>query len=342
MGIGNISNNMSGMPMAMTGVSDAKNKKIQNEITGVQQEMRALSSKEELSVTEKENERKTLRKKITSLNTELKQHEEEFLKSQKREIMMSKLQDNMGLAKEETAKDQTNGAALDKAAEKRPESQKTGIDEKGAKPSELEMDAKKELSQSENAATSSAVTSAQQPRDLQGTVISRTKDGVVILKDDAKQNMPQSEEAKSADTSEKATKPLDPESGRGLSRREIHEIVSADASVQQADRQETVIARIQGGIAILKGEIKQDEIRGIDTEQKQAELKKMEQREERAQTFQAPVFGESNTPMKPAAKTGETPNSTQLHTENNTYVRAFQLNQEMQASQQRFYISLDN
>ena len=72
MGISSITsmNGMSGMQMTMASSTETKNKNIQKEITDAQQQMRALSSKDELSVNDKANERKTLQKKIASLNTE--------------------------------------------------------------------------------------------------------------------------------------------------------------------------------------------------------------------------------------------------------------------------------
>jgi len=57
MGIGSITstNSMSGMQMTMTGSTESRNKSIQKEITDAQQQMRSLSSDEELSVSEQEN-----------------------------------------------------------------------------------------------------------------------------------------------------------------------------------------------------------------------------------------------------------------------------------------------
>ncbi len=87
-----------------------------------------------------------------------------------------------------------------------------------------------------------------------------------------------------------------------MSRREIYEIVSNDASAQQTGRQETVIARIEGGIAVLKGELEQDRKRGINTDKKQAELEKLEQREERARALQISALKENDAAIKSPAK----------------------------------------
>lgn len=55
-------------------------------------------------------------------------------------------------------------------------------------------------------------------------------------------------------------------------------IVAGGFSKEQVNRRDAVIARMEGGIVILKGEIRQDEIRGDDTEKKKAELKARETR----------------------------------------------------------------
>lgn len=377
MGIGSITstNSMSGMQMTMTGSTESRNKSIQKEITDAQQQMRSLSSDEELSVSEQENERKTLRKKITSLNTELKQHQEEFRKSQKREIMLADLQEETKLKKDGApeAGNRAEGTASDKDASRlqTEDNKKTGIGQDETKPSDRMKDAEKEQSHGKDTKAPSSFTAAQQQNDLQGTVITRTGDGIVILKEDTKQDKAgglesgpkqteesflqqttgqtspienlQTKENKDTDSSETEAESLedDMDSDRGLSQQEIYGIVSADASVQQADSQATVIARIEGGIAILKGEMKQEELRGIESDPKQAELEKMEQREERARIFQSYVLGDAGDAMKSAAA-DKTSDGTGSSTNNSTFARAFQLSQEAQASQQSFYVSIDN
>ena len=80
----------------------------------------------------------------------------------------------------------------------------------------------------------------------------------------------------------------------GLSQKSIQEMVSTDASAQKINDQAAAIAKIRGGITVLKGEIKQDERHGINTDRKQAELEKLEKKEERV--------NEINRAKKPAAK----------------------------------------
>ena len=114
--------------------------------------------------------------------------------------------------------------------------------------------------------------------------------------------------------------------------RKMDAMVSASSSVQQANRQGAVIARTRDGIAILKGEMNLDEIRGTDTdpEKKQAELEKMEKREERATTFQFSILGEANNTMKSAAETtvsGMT-SPAQVNAGNDAFLNAMKLSHE--------------
>lgn len=303
-------NSMSNRQMTMTGSTDTKSKSIENEITGVQQQLQKISTKEELSVNEKTNERKKLQKEISGLNTKLKQHQEELRKSQKRELMMTELREDKEPAKEEKSegKIQADETSLDKSAEAK---------EKGQ-------------------------------ADRQGTVIAKTEDGIVLFKGKNNQDenlginaeKKQEDEAKEQVVDEKEPKAADGDTDKdtGLSRKEMYEIVSTDASVKQTNRQETIIARIQGGIAILKSEINQDERSGADTAKKQAELEKMEQKEQRARSFS--VSGEVNNTGKSAAKAKVSgiKDTAQINIENNV----IKFSQEDPTSPQRFYISFGN
>lgn len=318
MGIGSVTstNNISNMRMFTAGSSEPRNKSIQNEIINVQQQMQSLSTKEELSVNEKMNERKKLQNELASLNTELKQHQQELRRSQNREIMMAKLRKDSEPATDETARDktQTDEASPDHADEKR-----------------LPAD--------------------EQRKQQQGTVILQNRDGVVIRKDGLSPDTPNNteaedpltEEAKENEAAEKTPDTTDngAKERTGLSHREIHAMVSADSSLQQADGLGTVISRTSDGIAILKGEIKQDEMRDTDTERKQAELEKMEKVQLQAISFQGSLLGEANSAMQSAAGSGATgmQDAPQVSAEKNAFFNAVKASQEAQTSQQRFYVS---
>lgn len=110
MGIGRVSswNCMSDMQMNPTGMTDTKSKSIQKEITDVQQKMQKLPSKEEYSPSEMADERKKLQKEISGLNIKLKLHQEKLLKSQKREAMLAKLQEEKELSPDKTEKEEAS------------------------------------------------------------------------------------------------------------------------------------------------------------------------------------------------------------------------------------------
>ena len=316
MGIGNITsmNSMSGVYMTSAASAEPKIKNIQDKIASVQQEMQKLSSKEELSIAEKTDERKKLQKEVSSLNTVLKQRQEELRKSQKRELMMAQLQEDAKPAQKDALEDtiQTKGTSSDNTNEKSlPADKRQG-----------------------------------------GTVLLQNSDGSVILKDKTRQNNnrgidteeEQNRETGEENISETETKPADSDTAKdtGLSGKETHAIASGDSSIQQAARQGTIIAQTRDGIVILKGEINQDEIRGLNTERKQEELKMMEKREQIAAAFQFSVLGEATNRMKSAleAKMPGMKDRPQVNTINNAFLNAVKTSQEEgQAEQQNFYVS---
>lgn len=289
MEIGRVSswNRMSDMQINKTGLTDTKSKSIQKEITDVQQQMQKLPSKEEFSASEKAEERKKLQKEISNLNIKLKLHQEELLKSQKREAMLAELQ-----VEKETSPD--------KADKEEPSAQ-------------------------------------EKQAGGQGSVITKNSDGTVILKEEKNQDGKRSEET---EDKKKENIETDEVKDAGLSHKEMHAIVSADNSIQRADRQGVVIARIKDGVVILKGEINQDERYGADTGKKQAEFEKMEKREQRARAFQYSALGEANITVRSAAqaKLPGAKESVQANSEKSV-VKFFQ---EDQAARQRFHISFGN
>ncbi|MBD5540620.1 MAG: hypothetical protein HDR00_05410 [Lachnospiraceae bacterium] len=311
MGINSITstNSMLSMQMNTAGSTDTKSKKVQDEITSAEQQLKKLSSTQELSVAEKNNERQKIQKEISSLNTELKQHQEELSRSQKREAMMAKLLEDKKPANEEKSEDkvQAKETSSDKADEK----------------------------------TLLSNRQTEQP----GTVIADNDDGTVILKEETNP----ANEAKEDSAEKKAENTnSDKAADAGLSQKEMHAIVSSDASVQQASRQGAVIAKTRDGIAIFKGEMRQNERRGIDTEKAQAELEKMKRQEQRATAFQSSTLGEANNTMKSAteANGAGTKNQTQVNAENNgfnnPFINALNASQQEEkwASQQMFQVSL--
>ncbi|MBD5456596.1 MAG: hypothetical protein HDR23_09075 [Lachnospiraceae bacterium] len=297
-------NSMSNIQTLKAVSTDPGIKKIQNDIANAKQQMQKLSPKEELSDPEKETERKELKKEISSLNVKLKQHQEELRRSQQKEIRMAKQQEDQSQTKEEQADVKT-----------------------------LPTDNHQTLAP--------------------GTVISSNGDGTVIFKGNMNQdekNSAGTEEKQTDATKEKGITEKEDKNANGdtseessLSPNKIYTIVSADSSMQQANRQGNIIASTKDGIAILKSEMNLDEKRGGDIEKKQAELEKMEKREERARAFQSAILGEANNTMNSAAKINVTGmnDKTQIQANNNAFINAFRVSQEeTQAAGERFHISI--
>lgn len=325
MGISGIAstNSMSVMQVSSTGLKDHKSKNIQNELTEVQQQMQKLSSTEELSANEKADERKKLQKEKSSLDNELKQHQEELLRSQKREAMLAELREAQNPVKKE---EDENGMAAEASAN--------------------------------HAGKENPAADEQQAQPMQpGTVISQSSDGTVILKE--VMNPPENNSASAAETrpaeetketaaateeaeTEEKEKDTDSVVEFRPTAQEMQAMASADTSMQIAGRMGTLVAKTDDGIAVLKGEIKLDAYRGTDTDRKEAELADMRKQSQRETAFQFSLLGAADSAMQtaaetdPAAKTGAQANAE----------RTFQVSglssaqQEEQAAQQGFQVSI--
>lgn len=233
MGINGITsaNGMSAMQFTSADLKDQKSKSIQTEITDVQQQMQKISSDEELSVNEKENERKKLQKEKSSLDNELKQHQEELLRSQKREAMLAELRKAQNPTKEEETKDEAQAAETS---------------------SDTAVDGKRPVDEPQTA----------QP----GTVITQNSDGTVILKEVIKQADNSDADQETAPTDESGTAAVtaaesepeddktetDPAEEFRPTEKEMHSMVSADSSMQIANRQGALVTKTNDGVAIFK------------------------------------------------------------------------------------------
>lgn len=87
-----------------------------------------------------------------------------------------------------------------------------------------------------------------------------------------------------------------------VSGKEMESAAVMDSAMERTVRQGQVIARIKDGIAILKGEIRQDKSRGIDVEEKQTELRRQEEKLQRASASQASILTEVHKAVKDAAE----------------------------------------
>lgn len=323
MGIGGITsaNSMSVMQMPSADLKDHKSKNIQNEITEVQQQLQKLSSTEELSANEKADERKKLQKEKSSLDNELKQHQEELLRSQKREAMLAELREAQNPSKEE-------------------DEDKIQVAQSPANTEETE-----------NPKAGERQTQPLQP----GTVISESSDGKVILKEVMNQSEDNTsaaetkptEETKEAATAAEATEPEEEETDTDPAKEfrptanEMQAMVSADTSSQMADRMGALVTKTNDGIALLKGEIKQDSYYGTDTEQKEAELKDTQKQRQREMAVQFSMLGEAGNAMQAAFDTESANATAQNDTGKHFQVSGLSASQqEEQALQQGFQVSI--
>lgn len=318
MGIGSITstNRMSVTQISSADLKDQRSKTIQNEITDVQRQMQKLSSDEELSVSEKAEERKKLQKEKSNLSTKLKQHEDELLKSQKREMKLAKLQEDRVPLREDEKEDDTP------------------------------------IKETVSDATDKAKLPADERRSLPpGTVIAQNSDGTVILKEvlnqaadnEAKAQNKQAEEDKEEMTAEQEKKAenADAAADAALSEREVQAMISADTSMRQADRQGLLVTKTTGGIEVLRGEIKQDAYRDVDTERKQTELNDMQEQRTREMAFQFSLLGDADNAMQAASKTN-TPaeKAAQANAERTFQVSGLHTSPEEQALQQGFQVTI--
>ncbi len=128
---------------------------------------------------------------------------------------------------------------------------------------------------------------------------------------------------------------------------DTEEMISAEHSARQISDRGKIVAKIEGGIVVLKGEIKQDEIRGEDVEGKKAELAKQEKRAQRASSPHITVLDETRESMKKAAQakadgTGEKSSGrTEADTRDKVLIKSVNYAKEKnQEQQQQFYVSL--
>lgn len=314
MGIGSITSakTMTVMQVAPSALKDQKSKSIQNEITEVRQQMQKLSSKEDLSANEKTNERKKLQKEISGLTTELKQHQDDLLRSQKREQMLAKLWEDKKPVKEDI--------------------------------SETDTRSEEEAS---NTTYKSDQSYKEQPSAQTNSIIAQNSDGTVILKEITGQDRNSDRDTKTeaaVETEEEVHDETETNTNDDAaadfrpSSREIQAMVTSDSSLQQTRHLGTIISKTSDGIAILKEEIEQAKELGLDTELKQAELKKIERQEQLAMAFQFSILGEADKALQSAANPQSSKDKA-TDRENNAYINALNLSQEEYASQQKFYVS---
>lgn len=250
--------------------TDAFSKSIQNKITTVQQKMQQLSSKEDLPVEEKTKKRQELQQELSSLNTQLRQHRADTSRKQRQtEAGETQRQAEAGRKSQQEAAVKEAEADRQKAEAARAEAVQTEkVQTAKAQPEKAQPESR----QNEPAQAETEQKDKVQPKEVQA---------------ESGQNSRNTKEIENIDT--------------GFSRREVRAMAAAETSMARAQRQGAVVARIEGGVAILRGEISQDEARGINVERKEAELARQEEKSWNATASQSTVLGEARQVMREAA-----------------------------------------
>ena len=123
--------------------------------------------------------------------------------------------------------------------------------------------------------------------------------------------------------------------------KEMQAMVSADASMQIAERQGTLVAKTTDGIAVLKGEIRQDAYRGTNTERKEAKLKDMQKQQQQEMAFQFAMLGEAEGALQAGPETDNAKVGAQANADKTFQVSGLSApQQEEQAAQQGFQVAI--
>lgn len=92
----------------------------------------------------------------------------------------------------------------------------------------------------------------------------------------------------------------------GLSQAGMQAMISADASMKQAQVQGSVATQMNGKAGILESEIKMDKARGENVEKKEEELAKIKENEQEAISSQVSTLASANQEMEEAKEAEET------------------------------------
>lgn len=236
--------------------TDVVSKNIRDEISEVQRQKQGLSSKQEMSEAERSKKKQELQQKLNSLNTRLRQRQAEVSRKQKQADRLEELS-----ASDTSRTHRTEESGRPKTAPDRKSGKNTrqGIDAEAP----VTKDAAPKMTDAENTERSAGKTerntgTSERNTGMTGHSTGKPEHGAGEIKRSTEDN--RDEQLKAS----------------GIPQDKMLSIVSGEISIEQTDRREAVIARIEGGIAILKGEIRQDEMLGNDVQKKKTELKSRE------------------------------------------------------------------
>lgn len=272
---------------------DTESKSIENDISDVERQKQAFSSKQDLTVDEKMKRRQELQQELSGLKTKLRISEAEAGKESQKEA----LADEQSVAKEtETAGDSKAAQAVKENAAEAKEKEKAAKEEAAkAEKKEAQIQRMKENVSGGNPEKIDAQKKdADQAKTGEAVAGKIGTDGFKIEK--------QAEKSGVAEDDEKAETEAGKEKIPGFSKREMQSMISEDEAAERAKKQGTIVARLENDIVIFKGEIKQDEDRGGDVTKKKEELKEKEERAQRAVNAQFSAIGQTNRRLQEAAQ----------------------------------------
>lgn len=269
---------------------DTESKSIEDDISDVERQKQAYSSKQDLTVDEKMKRRQELQQELSSLKTKLRISEAEASKENKKEAVT----DEKSAA--ETAGDSKAAQAVKEKAAEAKEKEKAAKEEAAkAEKKEAQIQRMKENASGDNLEKiDTQKKDADQAKAGEAVAGKIGTDGFKIEK--------QAEKSGVAEDDEKAEAVDDKEKIPGFSKREMQSMISEDEAAKRAKQQGTIVARLENDIVILKGEIKQDEDRGGDVTKKKEELKEQEERAQRAVNAQFSAIGQTNRKLQETAQ----------------------------------------
>ncbi len=251
---------------------DTVSKNLQNEIASVQRQKQELSSKEGMTAEEKSKKRQELQQELGSLNVQLRRRQAEARKEQRKEILEGEMRLDKAKAPESNAAGQ-GGAKVNSAKPEGDSAGKTG-----------ENNAKADVAGPDDTKANAAWASDFEAGGVKGA---SAKAGGTRVKDTQNQGTESTGPAvRDAENKNEKVQAAD-EKDTDKAGSELQSVIASRPAIDETKVKGTIIARIEGGIAILKSEIKQDEARGVDTEQKEEELAKQEEKVQRAYQFPA-------------------------------------------------------
>ena len=243
--------------------ADAVSKNIQDEISEVQRQKQGLSSKQEMSEAERSKKKQELQQKLNSLNMRLRQRQAEVSRKQKQADRLEELS-----ASDTGRTHRTEESGRPKTAPDRESGKNTrqGMDAEAP----VTKDAVEKMTGAENTERSAGKTERNTGTSERNTGMTERNTGMTGRSTGKTEYDAGEIKRSTEDNRDEQLK------ASGIPQDKMLSIVNGEISIEQTDRREAVIARIEGGIAILKGEIRQDEMLGNDVQKKKAELKSRE------------------------------------------------------------------